>query len=393
MLSKKVLFLIVISQFFCTSVWFGGNGIAADLIFQYKLDQTAIGNLISMVQFGFICGTLVFAFINIADRYSPSTVFFASAICIAVFNAVILIEGIQLQYVFICRFLTGFFLAGVYPVGMKIAADYFNTKLDKALGFLVGALVLGTAFPHLLKNYPDLLDWRQIICITSVLALIGGLIIKIFVPDGPFRKRGTKLNIYSMVRIFKNPKFKTIAFGYFGHMWELYAFWTFVPVMLLNFQKKYQTHQFNISLFAFLIIALGGMACVIGGLLSQKSGTKKVATIALLLSCICCLLSPLILGLNSLFILILFLIFWGQVVIADSPLFSSLIAHNAIPELKGSSLTLVNCIGFSITIVSIQLINFLQSRIDSQYIYMLLAIGPLAGLYFLFSENDIGLEE
>ncbi|MFT6322095.1 MAG: putative MFS family arabinose efflux permease [Granulosicoccus sp.] len=266
---------------------------------------------------------------------------------------------------------------------MKIAADYFQKGLGKSLGFLVGALVLGTAFPHLLKGLGTELPWKLIIFITSGLAFLGGLLMLILVPNGPFRKQSKQVDFSAFFKVFKNKKFRSAAFGYFGHMWELYAFWAFVPIMITTFLELNPKSEINISLFSFLIIALGGVACVVGGYISQNYGTKKTAFSALLISCILCLLSPLIFYFSSKIFLISYLIIWGLVVIADSPLFSTLVAQNVSAESKGTALTIVNCIGFFITIFSIQLLNSLGNSMDVRFIYIFLAIGPIVGLMAL----------
>lgn len=187
---KRVLIIIVLAQFFCTSLWFAGNAVLADLISNLNVDNSFLAHLTSAVQFGFITGTLVFAVFTIADRYSPSQVFFISAIVAAACNLMISWGSIPAEGILTFRFMTGFFLAGIYPVGMKIASDYFQKGLGKSLGFLVGALVLGTAFPHFLKNLTATFPWKYLIHSTSILALLGGLAIKLFVSDGPYRKSG-----------------------------------------------------------------------------------------------------------------------------------------------------------------------------------------------------------
>jgi MFS family permease len=281
------------------------------------------------------------------------------------------------------RFLTGFFLAGIYPVGMKIAADYYDKELGKSLGFLVGALVLGTAFPHLLKDVLQNISWKYVLLTTTSLAILGGLVMKLFVPDGPFRKLSKGLDFSAFSRVFKHHEFRSAAFGYFGHMWELYAFWAFVPVMLNHYSQLHPQTTLNIPILSFCVIGIGGLSCVIGGYISQRMGAKKTAFMSLLLSCICCLVSPFIFTINLEILFIGFLLFWGMFVIADSPMFSTLVAQNADAEIKGTALTIVNCIGFAITIISIQLLNSLRFVIDSNSIYLLLAIGPILGLIAL----------
>ena len=380
---KWILPIIVISQFLCTSLWFAGNGVMADLVINFKLEESAVGHLTSAVQFGFILGTLVFAFLSIADRFSPSKVFFISALLGALFNLGTVLESNSLWSLLAFRFLTGFFLAGIYPVGMKIAADYYEKGLGKSLGYLVGALVLGTAFPHFLKYNEGLLAWKAALMTTSILAALGGLLMVILVPDGPYRKTSQKLDLSSVFKVFQHKDFRAAAFGYFGHMWELYAFWAFVPVMLTTYQKIYPETSFNIPVWCFLIISIGSLGCICAGYLSQKWGAKRIATTALFLSGLCCLFSPFLLSIQYTSLLIVFLLFWGLVVIADSPLFSTLVAQNAIAELKGTALTIVNCIGFAITIVSIQLINILYTMTEANYIYVVLGLGPVFGLLAL----------
>ncbi|MEH6536437.1 MAG: MFS transporter [Psychroserpens sp.] len=384
MVSKKtILLIIVISQFCCTSLWFASNAIMSDLVTTFNLNENAIGHLTSAIQFGFIIGTLVFAILTISDRFSPSKVFFISALIGAFFNAITVWESNNLTSLLLFRFLTGFFLAGIYPVGMKIAADYFEKGLGKSLSFLVGALVLGTAFPHLLKGIIDASMWELVLLSTSAIAALGGILMLTFVPNGPHRVSAKGLNLSAFSKVFKNRDFRAAAFGYFGHMWELYTFWAFVPVMLKTYDYLNPQTEFNIALLSFTIIGIGGLGCAIGGYISQRLGTKRTAFIALLLSGICCLVSPLLFTVNSEIIFIGFLVFWGIVVIADSPLFSTLVAQNASPELKGTALTIVNCIGFSITIVSILLLTWMSELTDSNYIYMILAVGPLLGLMAL----------
>jgi MFS family permease len=222
---------------------------------------------------------------------------------------------------------------------------------------------------------------------TTTLSVIGGLCVLFLVPDGPFRKSGQKIQLTAFLSGFKNSRFRSVSFGYFGHMWELYTFWAFVPVMLAAYNNYYR-ENLNVSLLSFFIIASGGLACVLSGLLSLHFGAKKVAAIALSMSCLCCIVSPLFMFAGSAVLFITFLFIWAFAVIADSPLFSTLVAQNAPAESRGTSLTIVNCIGFSITIISIQFISFLSDKIDARYIYMFLAIGPILGLFALLRKND-----
>jgi len=270
---------------------------------------------------------------------------------------------------------------------MKIAADYYEKGLGKSLGYLVGALVVGTAFPHLLKEMTHTLSWKTVLMATSFLAVLGGALMVGLVPDGPFRKPSQKIHLSAFLKVFQNKPFRSAAFGYFGHMWELYTFWAFIPIMLQTYELIHPAATFNIPLLSFLVIGVGGLACVLGGYVSQMVGTKRVAFMALLLSCACCLISPILFAQESGGLFVAFLIFWGMVVIADSPLFSTLVAQNASAEIKGTALTIVNCIGFAITIFSIQLLNEMRIWTSSNTVYMILAVGPMLGLIALASKN------
>ena len=384
---KRILPIIVISQFCCTSLWFAGNAVLNDLIENFSLPNSALENLTSAVQFGFITGTLLFALFTIADRFSPSKVFFLCASLGALCNASLIFKFNTISTLLIIRFLTGFFLAGIYPIGMKIATDYYKKGLGISLGFIVGALVLGTALPHLLKDSMHAFSWETVLLSISGLAIFGGCLLVIFVKNGPYRQKGTSLDLTICFKVFKNRAFRKASFGYFGHMWELYTFWTFVPILLKTYSDMYTKVQFNIPLLSFFIIGIGSISCVLGSYLAAKFGTKRTAFSALLLSCFCCLVSPLFFLVSNSTIFLLFLLFWGMVVIADSALFSTLVAQNAPKKDKGTALTIVNCIGFSITILSLQLISTLFHSTSSTFVFLILAIGPILGLISLCSKK------
>jgi MFS family permease len=382
---KRILPAIVLSQFACTSLWFAGNAIIGDLARQYNMPAAFLGHLSSAVQFGFISGTLLFAILSISDRFSPSKVFCLCALIAAAFNLGLIFQFESPNLLLLLRYMTGFFLAGIYPVGMKIAADHYKEGLSKSLGFLVGALVLGTAFPHLLKSSALQFEWEWVVYGTSTLSISGGLAILLFVPDGPYRKPGQRPSFTAFLQGFRNKQFRGAAFGYFGHMWELYSFWVFLPVLISYYNGRHHV-QLNVSFLSFLVIAAGGIACVLCGIMARRAGEKKVATIALGLSGLCCVLSPVVSTTSHEGVLVVFLFIWGMAVVGDSPLFSTLIARNAPVGSTGASLTIVNCIGFAITIVSIQLLNNVMSEANIQYIFTILAAGPLMGVISLLKK-------
>ena len=321
----------------------------------------------------------------IADRFSPSRVFLVCALLAATCNMVLLAENISKGLLLTARFGTGFFLAGIYPVGMKIAADYYEKGLGKALGYLVGALVFGKAFPYLIKSLEIGNNFESVIKMTSAFAAVGGLLLWGLVPNGPFRKSSKKLRLLAGPKLFKIPDFRKAAFGYFGHMWELYAFWAFVPFAIQTF-NSFGSHEINVPLWAAIIIALGGVSCILGGHISLRYGSKKVALFSLVLSGALCLISPLLFQFSTYAFLAAFGL-WGMAVTADSPQFSSLVAAAVPSELKGTALTLVNCFGFAVTILSIQLLSFLTDILNPTYLFIILAIGPIIGLLSFRNKN------
>ena len=375
--SKLLLPIIVFSQFAGTSLWFAGNAIINEI--QKGTNTAGVANITSLVQFGFITGTVFFAAFNIADRFKASKVFFFSSCLAALANMLIIFFEKDIFLIGSMRFLTGFFLAGIYPVGMKIAADWFPQKLGNALGFLVGALVLGTAFPHALKSQIYLLPWKEVIIFTSGLAFIGGLLILLFVPSKPPTVI-SKFQPKAIVHVFQSANFRSAAFGYFGHMWELYTFWAFVPLIIQLF-NEYSSAEVNISLWSFIIIGVGCIGCIAGGLLSKKTGSKKVAFISLFISGCCCAFAPFILH-SGLFPFLFLMIVWGFTVVSDSPQFSTLVAQSALQQYKGTALTIVTSIGFAITIISIQLLKQIFDATKEYGLWILLA-GPIIGLLFL----------
>jgi len=373
---SRILPFIVASQFAGTSLWFAGNAVLGDLQREWGLGPEAVGHATSAVQLGFIAGTLVFAVFALSDRISPRALFFACSLLGAAANLGLLAGGNSLGALAACRFATGFFLAGIYPVGMKIASGWYRADLGNALGFLVGALVLGTAFPHLLKGLGQAWAWQSVMLGVSAIAALGGLLM-LLVPDGPYLARGAKFDPRALALVFRSRGFRASAFGYFGHMWELYAFWAFLPLAIAA-----RPEVANGSLWAFTAIAAGAIGCVGGGLLSLRAGSARVACAQLAASGACCLASPL-LYLAPVEVFLAFLVFWGVVVVGDSPQFSALNAANAPREWVGSALTIGNCIGFAITIASIQLLNAAVAWLPAQYLFLLLAPGPALGLLAL----------
>jgi MFS transporter, DHA1 family, inner membrane transport protein len=391
--------VITLAQLLSTSLWFAVNGVLPDLQRSFGLAESALAWLTSAIQFGFIVGTLCFSLLMIADRFSMRWVFFLCALLGAGFNgAAVLLPGIALTGVplstssinaahgnsgtafpvlLMLRFATGFCLAGIYPIGMKLASSWYNKGLGAALGFLVGALVVGTALPHLLRGLGANWPWQEVMIVTSGLAILGGVMVLLFAPDGPFLARGARVSPKALAVIIRDPKVRASAFGYFGHMWELYAFLVLTPVVIAAYLNTGISRA--VSALSFIVIAAGGLGCVLGGFAARRIGSAKVAALLLASSGLCALLSPWMLQ-TPWWLFSAWLLFWGTTVSADSPQFSTLTAQNAPRDVVGSVLTFVNCIGFSISILSIQWLTELSLKFSPWPVLPILAVGPILGL-------------
>jgi predicted MFS family arabinose efflux permease len=264
---------------------------------------------------------------------------------------------------------------------MKIASDWYGKDLGRAMGYLVGALVLGKSFPYLLKGISFELPWKEFLFLISLVSLIGGLLLWLLLPDKPLPLQRNQFSIKALSVIFKIPQLRAAAFGYFGHMWELYAFWAFLPTILKVYLHFHPEYSFNIPIATFVIIIVGFLGCWLGGLLAIKIGSGKVALFQLFTSLLCCFFLPFLVHFSLPVFSILMLI-WGISVVGDSPQFSTLVSRFALPERRGSIITLVTSIGFAITIVSIQIIDFLLKYFsDDLRIFWILCLGPMVGVW------------
>jgi DHA1 family inner membrane transport protein len=377
---RRVLPVIVFSQFGGASLWFAANAVMPDLQRAWGLAATAVGTLTSAVQIGFVCGTLAFALLMVADRFPPKRVFLACTLLGAAANAaVVLLDG-QWGALLALRFAVGFLLAGVYPVGMRIAAGWYREGLGAAMGVLIGALVLGTALPHGVRALggADLpLPWQAVLLGVSALAAFGGLATAWLLPPDPQTLRGQRITLRGLAVIWTSPPVRASAFGYFGHMWELYTLYVMVPLILAT-----RLAGQAVSAAAFWVIASGFAGCVVGGLLVRRFGSARVAAAQLAASGACALLAPWLFG-APLPLFMAWLLLWGVTVAGDSPQFSTLTAQNAPPEIVGSTLTFSNCIGFAITVVSIELFVRAAQLIPPAALLPWLALGPALGLVML----------
>ena len=378
-----LLFIIVVSQFAGTSLWFSGNAILPDLQADWDLAPEALGHITMAVQVGFIVGTLSFAILTLADRYSPRLIYLFCCLSGALVSASTVLINESLLLFLANRFLVGFLLAGIYPVGMKIAAGWFKQDLGLALGFMIGALVLGTAAPHLVRGFGEAWDWQTVILCVAGLAAFGGVLMAVFVPDGPYLKQGSTFDFGAIAKVFSSAQFRSSSFGYFGHMWEIFAAWAFFPVLLVGYLATRPELVLNISFWTFVLIGVGAIGCAGGGVLVRFFGSARVAGFQLVGSLIGCLLSPLMF-LASPEVFLPFLIVWSILISGDSPQYSTLNAQFAPPELVGCALAVANAIGYTISIVSVQLINHMVEPMGVRFVFLLLVPGPLFGLWAMW---------
>ena len=373
-----ILPVLVLAQLAGTSLWFTGNAVVGDLRAALGFGPEAIGWMTSAVQLGFIAGTLAMALLAIPDRFSSRRLFLTFSLCGAAANLGLLVAE-SLAWVLLARFATGVCLAGIYPIGMRIAASWYREGLGRAIGYLVGAVVLGTAVPHLLRAAGAGAPWQSVVLGVSLFAALGGVVQAVLVPEGPHLRARGKLRADAIPKLFRVSGFRASAFGYFGHMWELYTFWTFVPVLLGLYAASHGAAHISVSLWSGLVIGVGGIGCAGGGLLVQHFGSARVAGVQLAASGLCCLLAPFLMG-APLPIFLGYLLLWGVVVAGDSPQFSTLNAQSAPPELVGTGLAIAVSIGFALTIASIELANVLQLWLELPVVLAFLAVGPALGL-------------
>jgi MFS family permease len=387
---RTAVALIVLSQWLGTSLWFSPSGAADGLMARLAIDSGAFGWLIAATQLGFIAGTLAFAATGLADRFGASRIFAVSCVAGAAANAALALPAVEYESAWLLRFAVGLCLAGIYPLGMKMIVQWVGGRPAAALGWLVGMLTLGTAMPHALRASGASWPWQAVLLASSALALVGAALV-LFLGDGPFAapaarpgdadapKRG------AVWQVFRVPTFRASAFGYFGHMWELYAFWSVLPWLCApigaELARRGGAGAPSVALLSFAVIAVGGFGCVLGGQWSRRIGSARVAALALAGSGAMCLLYPLIPE-AALALRIGALFFWGFCVVADSPQFSALSAQFAPPRLLGSALVAQNGIGFLITVASILVLSRAVPAWGAAAMWILVP-GPLLGLWAL----------
>ena len=373
----RALALLATAELLSMSLWFSGAAVLPALKLEWTLSESSAGWLTIAVQLGFVVGTLLSAFLNLPDVLSPKYLVAGAAVLGAAANGAFgyFAEGPALGITL--RFLTGMFLAGVYPPGMKILATWFRRSRGLALGVLVGALTLGKASSYLINGVGSA-NWRVNILFISLLAVIGALLILLFVENGPFALAIAPFDWRQVIEVFKNRGVRLASFGYFGHMWELYAMWVWLPVMIrASLGPESQPALAEVA--SFLVIGCGAIGCVVAGLLADRVGRTLITSLAMAISGSCCLLIGFLFGGSPVLILAVAAI-WGATIVADSAQFSTCVTELGNQQYMGTALTIQTCIGFLLTSISIELVPVFLKIAGWRYAFAILAPGPLLGV-------------
>jgi len=362
------------------SVWFSASAVVPALVSAWGLTSSGQAWLTMSVQLGFVVGALASALLNLADRIPGRWLFAVSSLLAGGATLLIPTVGGGLPAALVLRFLTGVFLAGVYPVGMKIMATWTREDRGAGVGLLVGALTLGSAAPHLLKVLGGIGDWKPVLLLSGALAIAGGLVAATLIREGPFRTAAPKFDWKYAAGIWRNKEIALANLGYFGHMWELYAAWTWVPVFLFASFRGSGVDERWAGLAGFAFIAAGSAGSLVAGRLADRLGRTMVTSAAMAISGLCCLLAGFFFGRNPWLLSALCLV-WGFAVVADSAQFSAGVSELCPAERTGTVLTLQTSLGFLLTLVTIRLVPTFERLITWRWAFGFLALGPAAGIW------------
>ncbi|MGI8618042.1 MAG: MFS transporter [Gemmatimonadaceae bacterium] len=374
----RALALLGTAELLGMSLWFSASAVSPQLAELWDLNASEAGWLTTVVQLGFVAGTAVSATLNLADIVKSRTLFALSALAGAAVNAAVLTaDGYQAALAL--RFLTGFCLAGVYPPAMKMIATWFRAQRGLAIGTIVGALTVGKATPYLVHAIPDA-GPTPVVLAASAGAAVAAIMIWIGFRDGPYAFVSRPFSWGLVGSVVRVREWRLATASYLGHMFELYAVWTWIPAFLAaSVLARDPESTAPVTLLSFLAIAIGGAGCVWGGLFADREGREKLVTISLVASGACCVLSGLLFG-TPLWLLAPFALAWGFFVIADSAQFSTLVTESVPPHAVGTALTMQTSLGFLLTMLPMQLVPVFAERIGWRWALLFLVLGPVAGI-------------
>jgi MFS family permease len=378
---RRVLAVLATAELLAMAPWFSASAVAPVLAREWQLSSAGTAWLTISVQLGFVAGALVSALLTLADRWSARRLVAGSAVLAALATVgVATASGAALGFTF--RLLTGAALAGVYPPGMKIAAGWFRDARGWAIGILVGALTLGSAFPHLVRWAVPGDAWQLVLVIAGVSAAVGGLLVLLVPNDGPYAAPSPPFSLAAAPRILRDRAVVLANLGYLGHMWELYAMWTWLAVFVAESERARGNNDVSrvAALVTFAVVASGAMGCWLGGKYADRRGRTTVTIAAMLVSGCCCLLVGFFFG-GPLSVMLPMLLIWGVSIVADSAQFSTAVSELAPPDYVGTALTLQTSLGFLLTCGTIYLLPTLAAEVGWRWIMAVLALGPAIGVW------------
>jgi MFS family permease len=373
-----MLVLVAAGEFLGMTLWFSATAAAPSITAELGLSGTSMAWLTMAVQAGFVAGTLVSALLNAADVVKARRLFAVGCAAGALANALIPVAS-SAGSIIALRMATGVALAFVYPPGLKIAAGWFLERRGTALGIVVAALTMGSAFPHLLAWMAADVPWRVLIWISSALAVLGGLIVVAGVRDGPYVSASTRFDPRAVGHVIRNRGVRLATLGYLGHMWELYAMWAWMPAFAAaSIAAAGGAPERDGSLVAFIAIATGAAGCVVAGVWADSWGKARIAGAAMIISGTCALLAGVVFG-APFPILLIFAACWGFSIVADSAQFSALVSEYSPRSHVGTALTLQICVGFLLTMVSMRVVPAVAASVGWRWTFLLLVPGPMLG--------------
>lgn len=389
-MKMRAISLLLLAEIAAMSLWFVSAAILPDMLREIHMSPFSQAALSSAVQVGFVLGALISAILGLADRYDPRRVFALSAIGAGIVNALLLIVVPGSFLAILARTITGMLLAGVYPVGMKIAVGWGDKDRGFLIGALVGALTLGSALPHLMALGGGT-HWRQTVAIASGAAVFSG-IISLFITLGPHHAIAPKFNPKTIFSAWTNKRVRLAYIGYLGHMWELYAMWAWIATataISYTAELGIEGAQYFSRITAFVAISAGGIASIFAGKIADRIGKAELTIFVMALSAGAAIATAITFG-GPVWVTFIFVLIWGIFIIPDSAQFSAIVADVSPPDQAGSLMTFQTALGFALTIITVQASPALALIFGWPIVIATLAIGPILGIIAMLKLRQMG---